>query len=73
MIGMLTGTITIINSSSMVVDVHGVGYLVRVTSRLMSQLKPGTKATLFIHTHVQDDAIDLYGFSDEEELALFKL
>lgn len=73
MIGMLTGTIVVINPNSTVVDVHGVGYVVRVPSRLMGQLKPGTKTSLFIHTHVQDDAIDLYGFADEEELALFKL
>lgn len=73
MIGRLIGIIATHNISPAIVDVSGVGYSVHITQSEAKRIKFGDRATLFIHTHVREDALDLYGFSSEEELALFEL
>jgi holliday junction DNA helicase RuvA len=71
MIGKLTGTLSgKSGDGSVVVDVQGVGYCVRVP--LAFSLAEGAAVSLFIHTAVRDDAIDLYGFPQEAELAFFR-
>lgn len=74
MIGKLTG---VFEGASVegagLVSVGGVGYAVRVPLSLVESTKAGTTVSLYIHTAVRDDAIDLYGFATEEELAFFKL
>ena len=56
------------------VDVSGVGYVVRVPLSAVDSLQQvvGEKSSLLIHTVVRDDAIDLYGFSTGHELRFFK-
>lgn len=73
MIGKLTGLIARSNQSPVIVDVHSVGYLVHITEKLSNELTAGASSTLFIHTHVRDDALDLYGFAEEKDLSLFEL
>lgn len=70
MIGKLTGVLVGRQGDSVVVDVSGVGYCVRVP--LAFALSDGAAVSLFIHTAVRDDAIDLYGFAQEEELSFFR-
>lgn len=72
MIGKLTGIIAN-NRSPVIVDVHDVGYLVNITDALAQKIRIGTPQTFHIHTHVRDDALDLYGFIETKELSLFKL
>lgn len=70
---MLTGTIVQTAHNPVIVDIHGVGYAVHVPHQTAAQLHPGTENTFFIHTHVSDDTLDLYGFLTQDELNLFKL
>lgn len=69
MIAKLTGKSEILDSESIILDVNGVGYKVFVIKKLIQN--PPT--SLYIYTHVRDDALDLYGFSSKDELQLFKL
>src|SRR4051812_42912104 len=71
MIGMLTGTVVRVNTSSILVDVHGVGYNVFVPQSILTKGKNET-LTVFTHTHVREDILELYGFSSFEELTLFE-
>ncbi|MDE2071387.1 MAG: Holliday junction branch migration protein RuvA [Patescibacteria group bacterium] len=74
MIGKLTGTFAGVSvEGTVLIDVGGVGYAVRVPLSLVQRFAPGATTALYIHTAVRDDAIDLYGFGAEEELAFFKL
>ncbi len=73
MIGMLTGTIVHGVRNPIILDVHGVGYAVSIPPHYLSQAISENKQTFYIHTHVADDALDLYGFPTEEEVSLFKL
>ena len=69
MIAKLTGKPEILDNQSIILEVNDVGYKV-FFNRKPDQLLP---STLFIHTHVKDDALDLYGFITKDELQLFKL
>jgi len=71
MIGRLRGEVIDRTATQLVVDVHGVGYLVRVTSQ--STFRLGESVDLYVYTQVRDDAINLYGFASPVERELFDL
>ena len=73
MIGMLKGTLALRNDPYVIVDVHGVGYKVYITSQLFPSLTLGQELTVFTHTHVREDALELFGFPTAEDLKLFEL
>lgn len=73
MIGRLTGIIDSSVNNPLILDVHGVGYLIHVPEKYVAGIKPGKPHTLFIHSHIREDAFDLYGFGSPQELALFEL
>lgn len=56
----------------MVLSVGLVGYKVYAPASLLIKYKPGSELEAFIHTHVREDQISLYGFSSAEELELFE-
>ena len=55
------------------VDVHGVGYRVYVPTTTRQLLVEGEESTLFTYLNVREDAMQLYGFSTEDEYELFIL
>lgn len=71
MIGRLEGRLHRVDPGTVLVDVSGVGYLVSTTLRAFQALAGREHAALWIHTQVRDDAIDLYGFPDRDELEAF--
>jgi holliday junction DNA helicase RuvA len=74
MIGLLRGTVAARTAESeLLLDVHGVGYRVSVTTSTVSSVGPlGGEATLYVHTHVREDAIVLYGFAHDDERRCFE-
>jgi len=57
-----------------VVDVGGVGYQLAVSLQSFSRLPAlGAEVDLRVHTHVREDALQLFGFLDDHERALFLL
>jgi len=73
MIGKLSGTVDSITDDAVILDVHGVGYLVQCPSSTLSRLSVGAAASLMIDMKVSDDAIRLYGFASPEEREWFRL
>ncbi len=72
MIARLTGTVLDRTATAVVVDVHGVGYLVHVTPG--AEVPPrGQQVTLHTSLQVREDAMTLYGFTAAAELGLFEL
>lgn len=73
MIARLRGRIWSVAPDSLIVDVGGVGYRLAVP-RCSGQPLPslGEEIMLFVHTHVREDAILLFGFRRAEELELFE-
>ncbi len=74
MIGRLTGQFAgLTPDGSALIDVSGVGYVVRLPATTSAPLPfLGASCCFYIHTAVREDAIDLYGFLTEEELGFFK-
>ena len=68
----LSGTVAHTEPYLAVIDCGGVGYACRTTSYTLSALKKGEKGKLFTHLNVREDAMELYGFSTQEELSLFQ-
>ncbi|HVX92187.1 MAG TPA: Holliday junction branch migration protein RuvA [Xanthobacteraceae bacterium] len=74
MIGKLKGTIDSYGEDFVVVDVHGVGYLVHCSARTLQALPGvGEAVTLAIETHVREDQIRLFGFLSDVEREWFRL
>jgi Holliday junction DNA helicase RuvA len=73
-IASLAGTLVEKSPDRLVVDVAGVGYLVHVSLQTFSDLPPaGATVRLLVHTEVREDAIELFGFAEPRERALFHL
>jgi Holliday junction DNA helicase RuvA len=73
MIALLTGKIVGMKGTSVIIDVHGVGYRVMVSAYALGKLAGEGEVTLHIHTHVREDQFALFGFLDEDELKMFEL
>lgn len=75
MIGRLAGRIVDDGADGMlVVDVGGVGYEVMVPLGTVGRLvATDGVVTIFVHTHVREDALLLYGFASLEDRAAFRL
>ena len=74
MIGKLKGTIDSYGEDFIILDVHGVGYLVHCSARTLQALPAaGEGATLSIETYVREDQIRLFGFQSDLEREWFRL
>jgi Holliday junction DNA helicase RuvA len=76
MIGRLTGkVVTQEGDGAVVVDVGGVGYEVTVPQGTLGQARvdDAGRVTLWVHTHVREDALSLFAFADETERAAFRI
>jgi Holliday junction DNA helicase RuvA len=73
MIAHLRGKLLFKHPNQAVVETAGVGYEVNISIPTFSELPtPGAEVALFIHTHVREDALALFGFLRPEEKQLFE-
>jgi Holliday junction DNA helicase RuvA len=72
MIGYLSGTVLKANERFLLLETSGVGYKVFCPLPLLVGTKEKQDLAVFVHTHVREDAITLYGFAKETELELFE-
>ncbi len=72
MIGFLRGKALKSNEHSLLLDVSGVGYLIHAPLPLLVSVTPSQELSLYVHTHVREDQLTLYGFKDELDLFLFE-
>lgn len=70
MIGSLQGTVDYKDAACVIVSVGGVGYKVYVPMNVSSAM--GDTIKLFTHTHVREDVLELYGFTDPADLKVFE-
>ncbi|OGI57534.1 Holliday junction DNA helicase RuvA [Candidatus Nomurabacteria bacterium RIFCSPHIGHO2_02_FULL_37_13] len=74
MIGSIKGKIILKTEKFLIVGTDGVGYKINVASDTLSRAKKiGEEILLWIHTHVREDTLDLYGFLDRQELEFFEM
>src|SRR5258708_18227746 len=74
MIGRLTGRVAAQEADGVVLDVGGVGYELAVPLGTLGRARVDEvgRVTLWVHTHVREDALALFGFADETERAAFR-
>lgn len=72
MIGYLRGKIIEVGDTALI-DVQGVGYEIQASSHTLGDLEGllGKDIIVWIHTHVREDALQLFGFHDKTEKNLF--
>ncbi|MGD0022651.1 MAG: Holliday junction branch migration protein RuvA [Smithellaceae bacterium] len=74
MIALISGKIVYKGISHVVIDAHGVGYRIFIPLTTFYELpEAGQIITLHVHTHVKQDAINLFGFYTVQERDLFQL
>lgn len=73
MIGHIAGTVLAVRDGYAVIAAGGVGYKVSIAATHLLTMKTGDAASLWTHLAVREDAMDLYGFDQEQELKLFEL
>ena len=74
MIASLSGKLKSISKSEIVLEVNGVGYLLNVSSKVISSLGDvGSNLSLFTDLQVKDDKIIMYGFFNSIDQTIFKL
>lgn len=73
MFALITGKLAAKSANEVVVDVGGLGYQVFIPLSTFYELpEKGDSVTFHIHTHVKEDAIQLFGFQTPEEKAIFQ-
>lgn len=74
MIGSIKGKIALKTDKFLIVEAGGVGYKVNASPDTLTRAgKSGSEALLWIHTHVREDILDLYGFLERPELEFFEM
>ena len=73
MIGFIKGNIISAKPTQLLVDVNGVGYLCNISINTFEKISNQKYVSLFIHTHVKEDSITLFGFYTESEKTMFEL
>ncbi|HEY1759480.1 MAG TPA: Holliday junction branch migration protein RuvA [Bryobacteraceae bacterium] len=73
MIAHLSGRLFSKHPGQAIVEAGGVGYDVTISVPTFTALpREGAEVALFIHTHVREDALSLFGFMDRNEKRLFE-
>jgi Holliday junction DNA helicase RuvA len=62
-------------TGAVVLDVHGVGYELSTPVGTLGRAREtgSVEVELWVHTHVREDALDLFGFANETERRVFRL
>ena len=70
----LTGVIAAVDPSFIAIDCGGVAYKCNTSLTTLQKLgRVGETATVYTHLCVSENAVELYGFADQQELAFFRM
>jgi Holliday junction DNA helicase RuvA len=72
-ISSLRGTVLSASGGTAVIEVGGVGFAVQLTPDHVLSLRVGEEAFLHTSLIVREDALQLFGFADREQLEVFEL
>lgn len=74
MFAYLKGILADVSEDNCVIDVHDIGYNVKISSQTMSALPGiGEMVKIYTYTNVKEDTFQLFGFLRKDELDLFKI
>lgn len=73
MIGYIEGIVKYKDERTLIVSVSGVGYVLFCAPQALARIELEAQITLWTHLAVREDALDLYGFFERDELQFFRL
>jgi Holliday junction DNA helicase RuvA len=73
MIAFVAGRVTAITNDSVIVEVGGFGIQLYCAPTTIAKVRVGEKARLATSLVVREDSLTLYGFTDDDERAVFEL
>ena len=73
MIGYLQGILLSKRDPFLLINVNGVGYNVYASQDVLSRYHVGERVEVYVHSHIREDAFELYGFLDQGSLDIFEL
>lgn len=73
MIGHLEGEVKALRAGYIILSAGGVGYKVAATKETLTMYRVGGQAALWTYLAVRENALDMYGFRNEEEMRFFEL
>jgi len=71
MIGYLEGIVKSASTGKIILFANGIGFTVHLPANI--HFLENQKATLFIHTHIREDNLALFGFKGPKDLDIFEL
>ena len=71
-INFVEGTFTEKSPTHVIINIHGIGYEIKISLITYSQIKTLDKGRLYTHFHVKEDSQTLYGFYDLSEKSRFR-
>ena len=73
MIGMISGQVQYLNAPiACILTSNGVGYEIELPIPSFCQLTIGAQTAVYVHHHVREDAINLFGFMDRHDRDIFR-
>ncbi len=72
MIAYIKGKIIYKNNRFVILENNSIGYQIFATESVLNSIKEDTVFEFYIHQHVKEDLLDLYGFANMDELEFFK-
>ncbi len=74
MISYIKGILEEKQEDCVVIDNHGIGYLIHVPGSVMERLPAaGREVKIFTHFQVKEDGMNLYGFLNQDDLQVFRM
>ncbi len=74
MISYIKGELTEVFEDTVVVETNGIGYNIRVPASVLDRLPSvGSAVRIYTYLYVKEDAMNLFGFLNRDDLSVFKL
>ncbi len=74
MISFIKGELKEVGIDFVVVENHGIGYLIKVPATVVTMLPAiGSEIQIFTYLYIREDILDLYGFLEKEDITVFRL
>lgn len=72
MISYLKGSIILKREKYIIINTGTIGYQIFLTTQVLENIKEKQDISLYTHTHVKEDLLELYGFLSADEMEFFK-
>ncbi len=73
MISYIKGTVAFKGNDYIIIENHGIGYQIKVPSRVLDSVSSGKEAMIHTYLYVREDILALFGFASVQELETFQI